>query len=427
MQFQSLPEWLHYQERLHPNPIDLGLERLAQVLARLHWRPFNCPVITVGGTNGKGSCVALIDSILSAEGYRVGTFTSPHLIRYSERIKIADQEISDASLIAAFERIEDARDTVSLTFFEFNTLAALLIFQTAALDAVVLEVGLGGKLDAVNIVDPDVAIVSSIALDHCDWLGNVLDSIARWKAGIFRADRPAIFGSRTMPKAITEEAQRIGANLQRLGAQFYFTRRDDRWNWRGRIEVHGLPLPGLPGDTQLDNASTVLAALDCLRERLPIARESIDAGLRNVKLAGRFQVVAAVTPTPREWVLDVAHNPAAAEILSRNLGASEFAGGTIAVCGMFGDKDVDGVIAAVAAQIDVWVTAGVSGGRALASGELAAKISAHGGSVAFVAGDVVSACRHAQRISGAADRIVVFGSFHTVGPALEWLSAQQST
>ncbi len=419
--YESLADWLTYQEQLHPRVIDLGLERLVHVLAQLQWRGFKCPVITVGGTNGKGSCVALLESILAAQGYRVGAFTSPHLIRYNERIRVAGREVSDDELIAAFERIEAARGDTSITFFEFNTLAALLTFAARDVDVVVLEVGLGGTLDAVNVVDADVAIVSSIGLDHCEWLGNDVESIARWKAGIFRPGRSAIFGARNMPAAIQEEAERIGARLQRLGVDFQGNPGSNSWSWRGRIELPDLPIPGLPGIVQFDNAASVLAALDALRERLPVAHESIKAGLRNVRLAGRFEVITVNTPPPQEWILDVAHNPAAAETLARNLKSRACSGRTIAVCGMFVDKDVDGVIAAVSRQIDRWVAANVSGGRALAADVLATKISLSGGQAAVVAADVVTACKQAQSMAAPQDRIVVFGSFHTVGPALEWL------
>jgi dihydrofolate synthase/folylpolyglutamate synthase len=418
MRFDRLAEWLSYQEHLHPNTIDLGLERLAQVLDRLQWRQPSCPVVTVGGTNGKGSCVALLDSILSAGGYRVGTFTSPHLIRYNERIRIAGREVSDASLVAAFERIEAARGDISLTFFEFNALAALLVFETATLDAIVLEVGLGGRLDAVNVVDADVALISSVALDHCDWLGHDLDSIGREKAGIFRKDRAAIYGARNMPQSVANEARRIGARLLRLGADFDYRAASAEWFWQGQRKIEHLPLPALSGDAQLDNAAATLAVLECVRERVPLTHAAIDSGLRQVRLAGRFQAIQAPFG---EWLLDVAHNPAAAETLARNLNARSCDGRTIAVCGMFADKDVTGVIDAVRAQIDLWVVSGVSGARGLAAEVLAEKVAKCGATVAQIAANVESACNAAQSLAKLGDRIVVFGSFHTVGPALAWL------
>jgi len=418
---RNLAAWLSYQEALHPNPIDLGLERLSQVLARLRWQQPAYPVITVGGTNGKGSCVAMLARILSAGGYRVGTFTSPHLIRYNERIHIDCREVSDASLVAAFERIDAARGELSLTFFEFNALAALLVFATAGLDAMVLEVGLGGRLDAANIVNADVALISSIALDHCDWLGNDVESIGREKAGIFRGNKAAVFSSRAMPRSIASEAQRVGARLFQLGKDFDYRSADTSWAWQcGQNKFASLPLPALPGPVQLDNAAGVLAALDCLRERLPLTRAAIETGLQTVQLAGRFQSIHAPFG---EWLLDVAHNPAAAAILANNLSARPCAGRTIAVCGMFADKDSTGVIDALRWQIDVWIVAGMSGSRALAPEVLANSISDSGATVIHIAENVHAACEFARSQAHHGDRIVVFGSFHAVGPALAWLES----
>ena len=234
MRFDSLADWLAWQETLHPNAIDLGLDRLQRTLDRLRWQRPACPVITVAGTNGKGSCVALTARILGEAGYRVGTFTSPHLLRYNERIAIDGVDVSDEALVAAFERIDAARGEDTLTFFEFNAAAALLVFADAHPDAVVLEVGMGGRLDAVNVVDADVALVTSIDLDHCEWLGRDREAIGREKAGIFRAGRPAIFGSRDMPASIRESAQQVAADLQQLGRDFDWVRSGDRWTWRGR-------------------------------------------------------------------------------------------------------------------------------------------------------------------------------------------------
>ena len=416
----TLADWLAYQEQLHPRTIDLGLDRLRRVLARLQWQPPTCPVITVGGTNGKGSCVALLESILSAGGYRVGTFTSPHLLRYNERIRVASQEISEASLVAAFERIEAARGDVSLTFFEFNTLAALLIFATAGVDAMVLEVGLGGRLDAVNAVDPDVAIVCSVSLDHCDWLGNDVEAIGREKAGIFRARRPALFGAMQMPNSIAAEARRLGATLYRLGEHFRHDAIEDGWRFTFAGQTSSLlPMPALAGKVQLDNAATALTALRLLSSRLPVKSTVIDVGLRNVRLPGRFQPIAAPFG---EWILDVAHNPAAAATLAQNLRARPCSGRTIAVCGMFADKDVQGVVQALHPIIDSWVVAGVAGARALAPQKLADVLKAVGVTEAAQADDVAGACRQAQALANPGDRIVVFGSFHTVGPALQYLA-----
>ena len=414
---RSLSEWLSWQETLHPSAIDLGLDRLHRTLQRLEWRRPSAPVITIGGTNGKGSSAALTAAILAAAGYRVGVFTSPHLIRYHERITIDGSEVSDASLIAAFERIDVARATDTLTFFEFNTLAALLVFETAGLDAIVLEVGMGGRLDAVNVVDPDVALVTSIALDHCDWLGGDLESIGREKAGIFRPGRPAVFGSRTAPESIEATAASLGANLLRLGRDFDWTRSEGRWTWRGRSGVlTDLPRPALAGDIQFDNASAVLCVLECLADRLPHGRAAMEAGLRNVRLPGRFQIVAR---HGREWILDVAHNPAAAATLAAQLAARPISGRTLAVCGILADKDIEGVGAALLDAIDAWVIAGLSGPRAVTPAQLAERLRRIGANVAAIADTVIAACSTAQSLAAPGDRIVVFGSFLTVGPALE--------
>ncbi len=421
---KSLGDWLRWQETLHPSAIDLGLDRMRRTLERLHWRQPTCPVITVAGTNGKGSTVALTSQILRAAGYRVGTFTSPHLIRYNERIVIDGREVSDASLVAAFERIDAARASDTLTFFEFNTIAALLVFDTAGVDAIVLEVGLGGRLDSVNAVDADVAVVSSIALDHCDWLGSDVETIGREKAGIFRAGKPAIFGSRDMPASIAEVAQQLGAPLYRLGQEFDWRGEGERWSWRGRITSYdNLPRPALHGELQFDNASAVLCALECLSSRLPVTREAIEAGLRNVTLPGRFQVVHRTEPAAVDWILDVAHNPAAAQALAGQLAARPIGGRTIAVCGILGDKDIEGIATALRNSFDGWIVVGLPGARSVPVDALAQRLAQMGAHIAKTAATVAGGCEAARTMARAGDRIVVFGSFLTVGPALEWLQA----
>lgn len=421
---RSLADWLRWQETLHPSAIDLGLDRMRRTLQRLQWRQPSCPVITVAGTNGKGSTVALTSQILRAAGYRVGTFTSPHLIRYNERIVIDGREVSDASLVAAFERIDAARGTDTLTFFEFNTLAALLVFDTAGVDAIVLEVGLGGRLDSVNAVDANVAIVTSIALDHCDWLGSDVESIGREKAGIFRAGKPAIFGSRDMPTSIGDVAQQLGTPLYRLGQDFDWRREGERWSWRGRTSSYeNLPRPALQGELQFDNASAVLCALECLSSRLPVTREAIEAGLRNVTLPGRFQLVRRTEPAAVDWILDVAHNPAAAQALAGQLASRPMAGRTIAVCGILGDKDIEGIATALRTSFDAWIVVGLPSARAVPADELAQRLAKMGARIAKTDATVADGCETAQTMARAGDRIVVFGSFLTVGPALEWLQA----
>lgn len=424
--FSRLADWLSWQETLHPNAIDLGLDRLRRTLERLGWQPPTCPVVTIGGTNGKGSCVALLSRILASAGYRVGTFTSPHLIRYNERITIDGREISDASLMAAFERIDAARGSDTLTFFEFNTLAALLVFETANLDAIVLEVGMGGRLDAVNVVDADVALVTSVALDHCDWLGADIETIGREKAGIFRVQRPAVYGSRCVPRSIEAEGRKLGSILYLLGADFDFARGAESWSWWSgapKAKFKDLPAPALLGEAQYENASAVLQVLQFLRERLPVDRAAIDAGLRSVRWPGRFQIV----PGRIEWILDVAHNPAAAETLAKQLRTRSATGRTFAVCGILGDKDVEGIAQALHDCFAGWFVAGLSGGRAIAPDVLADRLREQGAHVIGTGATVAAACELAERIAAPHDSVVVFGSFLTVGPALDWLQRTRAT
>ena len=426
--FRRLADWLAWQETLHPNAIDLGLQRLQRTLDRLGWRRPACPVITVAGTNGKGSCVALTARILAEARYRVGTFTSPHLLRYNERIAIGGVEVSDQALMTAFERIDAARGEETLTFFEFNAAAALLVFADEQLDAVVLEVGMGGRLDAVNVVDADVSIVTSIDLDHCDWLGRDRETIGREKAGIFRAGRPAIFGAREMPASIGEHARQIGAGLLQLGRDFDWLPLKDRWSWRGRNgDQRDLPAPALHGEIQYDNAATVLAALEALAPALPVPRAAIERGLLTVTLPGRFQVVRRTRPRQLEWILDVAHNPAAARTLAAQLKARSTSGRTIAVCGVLADKDVEAIVSEVRDSFDAWVIVGLQGGRALTPDALAARVRTVGVNVEAVADDVVAGCRKAEALARAGDRVVVFGSFLTVGPALAMLASRRSS
>lgn len=418
MRFPTLQAWLDWQERLHPRAIDLGLERVREVAGKLGVRNFECPVITIGGTNGKGSCVALVDAMLTAGGYRVASFTSPHLIHYNERIRLGGRSTTDAELIDAFERIDRARGDASLTFFEFNTLAALLLCQREPFDAVVLEVGLGGRLDAVNVVDADVAVLSSVGLDHMDWLGTTLEEIGREKAGIFRAGRAAVLGSGVMPDSVSEVARTLGTRLNVPGRDYRYIVNDSRWDWRGRDSAFvGLPYPALAGSHQIGNAATTLAALAELRHRLPLSFEQVAAGLRQVRLRGRFEVIAG---NP-EWILDVAHNPDAASLLALNLRERPRSAATIAIVGILADKDAPGVVAPLLPQVDTWIAVGLGGPRGLTAAELKQRCGALANGW-LETRDVVEACERATRLAAPVDRIVVFGSFHTVGPAIEWLA-----
>ena len=417
VRFTRLEDWLAWQQSAHPRPIDLGLERVTRVLARTGWAGPRQPVITVGGTNGKGSCVAMLDAMLRAGGCRVGTFTSPHLVDYRERIRVDGQWVSEASLIAAFERIADALGDDSLTFFEFNTLAALLVFETAAPDAIVLEVGLGGRLDAVNVVDPDVAVVVSVGLDHMEFLGPDVESIGREKAGIFRRGRPAICGMPAPPASLFEVAAALCADLRVRDRDFRgIEHAQGLWSFEdatGRIER--LPTPALAGAAQVGNAATALAALRALGPRLRLDRAAIERGLRDVRLPGRFQRV--MDGQGVEWVLDVAHNPAAAAVLAASLRRHPVPGRTFAVCGMLADKDVTAVLAELRECCDGWFAAGTDGPRGLSDAALAS-LAAQAGVTMVQGGGVPDAMRMAAAVARAGDRVVVFGSFHTVGPAL---------
>lgn len=414
MRFSTLNDWLDWQETLHPKTIDLGLDRVRTVLKRLQPESPPFVVITVGGTNGKGSCVALLEAILSAAGYQVGAYTSPHLLRYNERIRINRQEVNDAALCQTFARIDQVRGNQSLTYFEFSALAALELFQQAGVNVAVLEVGLGGRLDAVNVLDADAALVVSIGLDHTDWLGPDRDSIGYEKAGIYRPHRPAICADPDPPQRLVGYAEQIGANLQRVGCDYTFTRTGSSWRWESaQVRFDHLPLPALVGEPQIGNAAAVLAILMSLRPQLPVSPDAIRAGLTQVQLPARFQII----PGPVEWILDVAHNPPAAEVLALNLRARPGSGRTLAVVGILADKDAGGVIQALADRVDEWYTAALAGARGRSDVELKDLLIAHGHR-ATAAGDVIAACRIARQTAQPGDRIVILGSFHTVAPAL---------
>jgi dihydrofolate synthase/folylpolyglutamate synthase len=420
----TLDQWLAFQAQAYPLAIDMSLERLRVVLGRLQWRRPAIPIITVAGTNGKGSVVATCAAILGCAGYRVGTFTSPHLRDYRERIRIDNEPVAAAPLITTFARIEAARREVGLTFFEYNTLAALLLLEAAALDAWVLEIGMGGRLDAVNVVDPDVAVVVSIAFDHQEFLGTTLEAIGREKAGVFRAGRPAVLGSRELPAVLEETAQALAAPLRRLGIEFDHVRRDGTWHYRGPDwDLPGLPPPVLRGDTQFDNAATAIAAVEALGPRLRITAQAVAAGLCAVHLVGRFQVIegGGLEPT---WILDVAHNPDAARVLANNLRQLPTQGRTFAVCGILADKDALGIVQSLTGCIARWLFVSLSGERGLGAHALTERVAAHLPLPSSAHASVADACEAARAQALPADRIVVFGSFHTVGPALDWLEAQ---
>jgi dihydrofolate synthase/folylpolyglutamate synthase len=421
---RSLEQWLAYQAQVHPQAIELGLDRLRAVLERLQWRPPQIPVITIAGTNGKGSVSAYCAAILRAANYRVGTFTSPHLRDYRERIHVHDRLAQPNELTEVFERIEIARGSVPLTFFEFNALAALLIFEAAALDAWVLEIGMGGRLDAVNVVDSDVAVVTSIGLDHQEYLGNTLEAIAREKAGIFRPGKTAVIGGREPSLVLEEVARATGSPLKRLAIEYNYIRDGAGWRYRGtRWDLPHLPAPGLLGDIQFTNAATAIAALEEVAPRLKIPAAAVARGLAEVELAGRFQWLPPGAASPG-WILDVAHNPDAARVLARNLRGHPVPGKTLAVCGILADKDAKGIASILDPCIQAWWCASVDGARGRSGEDLAAAVREEVAARVMADDSVGGACAAAFRDAGPLDRIVVFGSFHTVGPALDWLEAQ---
>ena len=410
---RNLDSWLAYISAQHSSTIALGLERVRAVWDRMGVS-FQLPTLTVGGTNGKGSTCAFLERILIESGYRTGLYTSPHLLAYNERVRIAGEDCDDAALVAGFEAVEAARGDTPLTYFEFGTLAALHVFASARVDVAILEVGLGGRLDAVNLIDADCMIVASVDLDHQSYLGNDRESIGYEKAGIFRAGRPAIFGDLEPPRRLVEHAKAIGADLQVLGRDFRYEAQERQWDFVGR---HGakraLPMPALRGRWQLKNASSALAALDELSTRLPVSLGEIKRGLATVRLAGRLQSL----PGRPAVVLDVAHNPHAARALADALGDMGFYERTFAVFGVLGDKDVAGVIDAVAPRIDRWYVAAPPSERAAPASEVAALLAARGAECRSFA-TIPAALETARREAGPNDRIVVFGSFYTVAEAL---------
>ena len=421
---QSLAEWLDFIERQHPKSIELGLDRVRDVAMRMGLQKPAHAVITVGGTNGKGSTVAFIEAIARAGGWRVGTYTSPHLLRYNERVRIDGEEVDDAMLATAFEAVEAARAlrhaqddrNVPLTYFEYGTLAALLLFAEAKLDVALLEVGLGGRLDAVNIIDGDAAIVTTIDIDHQDWLGNDRDTIGREKAGIFRAGRPAIIGDCHAPNGLLEAAERIGADVRI--AHRDFTSHDSFWR-SGDVTVP-LPDPTLEAPCQQDNASAAIAALYALRDRLGWNVDAIERGVVDARVAARLQRFA----TTPELIVDVAHNPQAARVLARWLAAHPSSGRTIAVFGALDDKDVRGIVEPLNGVVDAWHLAGLASDspRGLSAAALGDRVE--GVEVAGTHDDVASALAAAFGGAGMEDRVIAFGSFFVAAAALKFADSQ---
>ena len=419
---ETLGQWLEYIERLHPKTIALGLERVEKVRQVLGLKPA-FPVITVGGTNGKGSVCAMLEAILHQAGYRVGCYSSPHLLRYNERVRIARLEAHDEELVRGFSAVERARGDVPLTYFEYGTLAAVWLFAERRVDVAVLEVGLGGRLDAVNAFDADCAVVTTVDIDHVDFLGGDRESIGREKAGIFRAGRPAVCADTRPPASLTRHAAEIGASLLLIERDFGATPKAGQWQYWGPAgRRNALPHPALRGPCQLANAAAAVTALECMRERLPVAVNDIRVGLLQVENPGRFQVLSGRPVV----VLDVAHNPQAARALAAGLAAMGGKGRTLAVFGMLKDKDIAGVVAATKAQVAHWFIAGLNGPRGASITDLGPVFAAASVIAVTQCVDVAAAYTQACDIATENDRIVVFGSFYTVAAVMQLRERQRT-
>lgn len=422
MTARSLSDWLGYIERQHPKTIAMGLERVRVVADAMALPKPARHVITIGGTNGKGSTVAFIEAIARAAGWRVGAYTSPHLLHYSERVRIDGEDVDDASLVAAFEAVEAARGEVALTYFEYGTLAMLWLFARRDLDLAILEVGLGGRLDAVNLVDPDVAVITTVDLDHQDWLGDSIESIGREKAGIARAWKPLVLGDDDPPSSVLGHAYAIGASAVRIGCDFFFERIEDdpqHWRWREIGCELELPMPQLTAPVQLRNAAVAIAALRALPVDLP--ETAFVEGVRDAQIAARLQ---RFVRDGVEIVVDVGHNPQAARALAAWLTASPVAGPTYAVFAALGDKDIAGVIAALEDRIDRWWLAGLAdaGPRGLSVDAFAERLAGTKAADGARCQEVADALAAARREAAPGARILVFGSFHTAAAALDALA-----
>lgn len=415
----SLPQWLAWLETLSPKEIDLGLERVEAVLGRLALQMPD-QVLLVAGTNGKGSSVAMIDALLGAADYRVGTYTSPHLVRYNERIAVAGVAVTDEKIVAALERVEAVREGLPLTYFEFGTLAAMTIFADQSLDVWVLEIGLGGRLDACNAIEPTASLITNVALDHCAWLGDDVETIAAEKAGVMRAGVPTVFGSSSVPQTLLREADTKGADLVLVGRDYNFaSNAKGSWHWTGkRLALSGLLPPGLCGEFQLGNAAAVLALIEAAGLDGALHAELINSVLPAVVLPGRLQTVMA---EGAQWLLDVAHNPAAAAVLSETLEALPAEGQTWAIIGVLDDKDIEGIALQLNGVVDYWIAVTADNPRAVRSDELARRISNACNRPCRISESLEDGMQYARRNASINDKILLTGSFFLIGPALQIL------
>jgi dihydrofolate synthase/folylpolyglutamate synthase len=416
-----LSEWLARLETISSREIDLGLERVARVLDKLAL-PQARRVFHIAGTNGKGSSVAMLESMLRGSGTRIGCYTSPHISEFNERIRIDGKDASDEQIISAFERVEAVRGDEELTYFEFSTLAALVVFADTGMDTLILEVGMGGRLDAVNAVEPTAGLITNIALDHCAWLGETIEAIAFEKAGIMRPDKPVVFGAREVPRAILGHASDINARLQVAGRDYDWQVDGETWSWRGQgCKLDGLATPALAGKHQVSNAAAVLALLEAVGATDVLQADKVSAALGNVRLDGRIQEISNAT----RWIVDVAHNPAAAEVLGRALSDEGHNGQTIAIVGMLDDKDVEGVVAHLQPHVDKWIAVAADSHRAISADELARRVANETGRACLVGESLESVIELAEELAGSEDRVLLTGSFYLVGPALKQLYSRR--
>jgi len=413
----TLPAWLGWLETLSPREIDLGLDRVNEVLSRLApGRPER--LIVVAGTNGKGSSVAMLEALYLQRSDSVAAYTSPHIHRYNERIRIGGVNATDAAIVEAFVRVERVRGDVPLTYFEYGTLAALDQFDRAGIRHVILEVGLGGRLDAVNAVEPDGGILTNVAMDHQDWLGHDIESIAAEKAGILRPFKPFVFASDEVPRAVIERALELDTDLRILNRDYRYDLGEPGWNFRGRsVSIDGLRQPALPGRIQFRNAAGVLALVEALGDNDLLDAATIDSAFSQLRLEGRCQQIER----RRRWIIDVAHNPAAARVLADIL-AEAYAGEALTcVIGVLGDKDVEGIVEALGPLVGRWIAVTANGPRAIPAAELARRIANASNSPCRIEPSIAAACAFADALADGP--VLVTGSFMTVGPAIEWIES----
>jgi dihydrofolate synthase/folylpolyglutamate synthase len=411
----SLDDWLSWQEKLHFTAIELGLDRCRKVADAMRLLPPSYFVISIAGTNGKGSCAVLLDSILRKAGYRTGLYTSPHLVRYNERIRLNGAEASDAELCGSFARINNARESITLTYFEFGTLAAMDIFQRNNVDIAIMEVGMGGRLDAVNMLDANVSLISTIDIDHEKWLGNDRETMGREKAGIFRSMRPAVCADPDPPRSVIETADLVGANLVRSGHDFHHEILDGNWSWRSGVsQYQKLPVPGNL-DYQVGNASGVLMVIQAISAYFPVDQENVVSAMHNFRMPGRFQIVPGEVPL----ILDVAHNRQSAAALAENLGRIPVSGRSILVLGMLKDKNHSAFMQAMLPHIDTWYLSSLDDARGAGAEELSAVLKSIKQDLnVMVFEDLEQALMSARENARSGDRLIVTGSFVTVGKAI---------